>query len=53
MSGIPKPYGTPRMRAEGTVELLNRSLSAQFDFRHFRILIAAARSQRSKRISRI
>lgn len=52
MSGISKPYGTPRMRAEGTVELLIRILSVKFDFRHFRILIAS-RSQRSKRISRI
>lgn len=53
MSGISKPYGTSKMRAEGTWKLFIWSLSAKFDFRHFQILIAESMSQRSKRISRI
>lgn len=35
MSGISKPYGTSKMRAEGTWKLFIWSLSAKFDFRHF------------------
>lgn len=53
MSGIYKPYGASKMRAEGTWKLFIWSLSAKFDFRHFQILIAESMSQSSKRISRI
>lgn len=60
MSGISKPFGASKMRAEGTWKLFIWSLSAKFDFRHFQILIAElvteeqenqqnSRSQKTKR----